>query len=223
MAAEKQKVEAPVLLSAPKAAIFCGVSRNTVCYWIRGGKLKCYRTPGGRYLIRPSDLENFMVEHGMFIPPALRKLAREDRRQGRDSADDAEPAILIVDDDALTRDVMVRALEPLGVPLLEASTGYQALHILTENPSVALVVLDLVMPGQHGVDTLEEIKRHNEQLPVIVVTGYPPGVPGNRGFGQVQPDVLLTKPFRRADLTSAARSLISATVACGEGADTPDG
>ncbi len=210
MSAYGKEPAGPVLLSAPKAAVYCGVSRNTVCYWIREGKLKYYRTPGGRYLIRPADLEEFMLEHGMFVPPEVRRMAQADRRQTAQTEEGTgEPGVLVVDDDHLSRMVVIRALESLEMPILEASTGYQALHILTENPSVALVVLDLVMPGQHGVDTLSEIKRHNPQLPVIVVTGYPPGRPGNRGFDEAQPDALLTKPFKRKDLVQAARSLLA--------------
>lgn len=182
MQAQKLDTARVRLLSPPKAAVFCGVSRNTVCYWIRQGKLRAYRTPGGHYMIRPADLEDFMKQNGMFVPPEVREMAAVDREHGDVAGSDTEPAILVVDDDAPTRAVMVRALESLSAPILEASTGYQALHILTVNPAVGLVVLDLVMPGQHGVDTLGEIKRHNAELPVIVVTGYPPGLPGNRDF-----------------------------------------
>lgn len=156
------------------------------------------------------DLEEFMLEHGMFVPPEVREMARIDRRQTAETGKGAdEPGVLVVDDDHLSRMVVMRALECLQMPILQASTGYQALHILTENHLVALVVLDLVMPGQHGVDTLSEIKRSNPQLPVIVVTGFPPGHSGNRGFDEVQPDVLLTKPFRRKELVDAARSLLA--------------
>jgi len=100
------------------------------------------------------DLEEFMLEHGMFVPPEVREMARIDRRQTAETGKGAdEPGVLVVDDDHLSRMVVMRALECLQMPILQASTGYQALHILTENHLVALVVLDLVMPGQHGVDT----------------------------------------------------------------------
>ena len=43
----------PSYISAPQAAKLCGVTRNTMCTWIRQGHLPSYKTLGGRNLIRP--------------------------------------------------------------------------------------------------------------------------------------------------------------------------
>lgn len=202
----------PVFLSAPKAATLCGVSRNTVCCWIRDGKLPSYRTAGGKNLIRPMDLVTFMRGNSMFVPQSLAEMAERDEKavgHGEDEKKTSkEPAILIVDDDSGARSLAVNCLQELKLPILEAETGYEAMHILTQRPEVALVVLDLVMPGQHGSKTFEEIRKLHEGLPVIVVTGYMQQ--GTESlFGDIAPDLIMTKPYDPEDLIQAAQAFLS--------------
>jgi len=206
----------PVFISAPKAATLCGVSRNTICCWIRDGKLPSYRTAGGKYLIRPSDLGRFMKDSGMFVPHALTELSVSDEltgnapTQGRKVADKAEAgAILVVDDDESARALAVRALSKLGRQLLEAENGFEAMHLLTKNPRVALVVLDLVMPGQDGADTFQLIRKKHPELPVVIVTGYPPA-DAEELFGDMDPDLVITKPYQPANLYNSAAILLAA-------------
>jgi excisionase family DNA binding protein len=202
----------PVFISAPRAATLCGVSRNTVCCWIRATKLPSYRTAGGKNLIRPGDLVAFMQKHGLFISPALQELAERDQQAQTPAAagpvTQKEPAILVVDDDPQARAMAVRALKKLGHPILEAQTGYEALHILVQHPEVALIVLDLVMPGQHGTETFAQIRRQNKAMPVIIVTGFAPD--GTEGvFGEDMPDLIINKPYDPQHLIEAARAYLS--------------
>ena len=209
----------PVFLSAPKTATLCGVSRNTVCCWIREGKLPSYRTAGGKNLIRPSELVSFMREHSMFIPQSLAEMATADEQaMGATTQEDSsateekvtskEPGILVIDDDPGARKMAVRCLTKLGQPIFQAETGFEGLHILTQHPEMALVVLDLVMPGQHGADTLKEIRKQHDKLPVIVVTGF--AAEGkDRLFGELAPDLIMTKPYEPKDLIQAAQAFVS--------------
>ncbi|MGA0333090.1 MAG: response regulator [Kiritimatiellia bacterium] len=211
----KNTIPEPVFLSAPKAATLCGVSRNTICCWIRDGKLPSYRTAGGKYLIRPGDLIQFMEENQMFVPPALTDIASADERnQNMDSPANPkretaqEPAILIVDDDAQMRDLTQRTLSPLGLPLIQAEDGYDALHQLTKNPLIALVILDLMMPGQTGDKTFREIRKTFPALPVIVCTGQ--GLEEAEGrFGDLKPDLILIKPFQPSHLLNSASTFLA--------------
>ena len=210
----------PVFLSAPKAATLCGVSRNTICCWIRDGKLPSYRTAGGKYLIRPSDLIGFMKENSMFVPAALEEIAREDELNHGSPSDTVvdifqedrntkqEPATLVVDDDASARVLAVRTLGRLGLPIIEAEDGYDAMHKLTKNPHVALIVLDLIMPGQDGARTFMEIRKQNKSMPVIVVTGFPPDE-SEKLFGEYEPDLVITKPYQPQHLQNAASTFLA--------------
>lgn len=211
----KDTLPEPVFLSAPKAATLCGVSRNTVCCWIRDGKLPSYRTAGGKYLIRPVDLISFMEENKMYVSQALVDLAQEDEdnaagadglRQNRETS--SEPSILIVDDDPNARSLAVRSLQKMGTPIFEAEDGFEAMHMLTKHPDIGIVILDLVMPGQDGIKTYAQIREQNKSLPVIVVTGYPPDE-AKQAFGDVEPDLVLTKPYQPGHLLDAARAFLS--------------
>lgn len=210
--ARENDLPEPVFLSAPKAATLCGVSRNTVCCWIRDGKLPSYRTAGGKNLIRPGDLVKFMRTNSMFVPQSLVEMAELDEKtMGQAEAEkttDREPAILIVDDDPGARGLAVKCLEDMGLPILQAETGFEALHLLVQHPEVALVILDLVMPGQHGTKTFEEIRKQDMGMPVIVVTGYT--AEGKETlFGDTGPDLIITKPYDPEDLIQAAQAFLA--------------
>ncbi|MBY0577987.1 MAG: response regulator [Burkholderiales bacterium] len=78
--------------------------------------------------------------------------------------------ILVVEDDASTRDIICRTLEKSGFSIIEAENGLMALNKLTENPSI--ILLDLMMPEMDGFEfiaKLREIPDH-QMTPVIVVT-----------------------------------------------------
>lgn len=204
----------PTFLSSPKVANICGVTRNTVCCWIRDGKLPSYRTAGGKNLIRPVDLVDFMGANHMFIPEALRKLAEEDRTlapnlAGKERVTSAEPVILIVDDDASARGFAAKCLESLGLPILQAETGYEALHLLTRRSEVALIILDMVMPGQHGSKTFTEIRKDFPHMPVIVCTGYPIEEVLKKFDSGAKPELIVQKPYRPAHLQDAARAFLA--------------
>jgi len=217
----KNEIPEPVFLSAPKAATLCGVSRNTICCWIRDGKLPSYRTAGGKYLIRPIDLIGFMKSNSMFVSQALNELALEDEKANAGEGDasnvsepvktrttsSTEPSILIVDDDPNARALAVRTLEKMDAPLLEAENGYEGMHMLTKHPEIALIILDLVMPGQDGIKTYTELRNQNVSLPVIIVTGYPPDE-SEAVFGDMEPDLILSKPYQPLHLLNAAKAFM---------------
>jgi len=209
----KNNLPEPIFLSAPKAANLCGVSRNTICCWIREERLPSYTTPGGRYLIRPVELIGFMQENNMFVPPALDDLAAEDEaNQQTESSSEKrettqEPAILVVDDDSDMREVADRTLKPIGLPILHAENGYEAMHHLTKNPLIALVVLDLNMPGQPGEKTFVEIRKTFPGLPVIICTGQTHEEAAER-FSEQKPDLIMTKPYQSSHLFGAASTFL---------------
>lgn len=177
----KTDIPQPVFLSVPEAAKLCGVSRNTLYTWVRKGKLGAYQTPGRTNLIRPSDLVVFMENSGMFVPAALVNLAQRDETEHTTAHRPAQPeapgaTVLVVDDDSISRSVLVRALNR-KYNMLQAQTGFEALHLLTLNEEIQVVLLDLRMPGQHGLTTLKEIKALRPTVSVVIVSGFAAEVP----------------------------------------------
>ena len=77
----------------------------------------------------------------------------------------------MVDDHAIVREGLRRIInDTKGVIVAgEASTGEEALNLILQN-KYDLVLLDISMPGKNGLQTLKEIKKHNANLPVLMLS-----------------------------------------------------
>ena len=88
----------------------------------------------------------------------------------------AGQTVLLVEDEAAVRAVVAWQLEGMGYRVLTASSGEEAWQVFRQHgDTVALVVLDLVMPGMGGAALYRLLRQANPELPVIVLSGYPPG------------------------------------------------
>jgi diguanylate cyclase (GGDEF)-like protein len=100
-------------------------------------------------------------------------------------ADDSpeRPKVLLVDDDDLALMLTAEALRGRGFEITEASSGEQALSMLTEwTPDI--IVLDAVMPGLDGFETCRELREATgfENMPVLMLTGLDDEVSINRAY-----------------------------------------
>ena len=80
--------------------------------------------------------------------------------------------ILIVDDEEVLRDVLDAVLRREGFDVVMAASGEQALSVLDDDDAIDLVILDVMLPGISGIDTLRAMRISNPHLPVIVITAY---------------------------------------------------
>ncbi|MBW8734349.1 MAG: sigma-54-dependent Fis family transcriptional regulator, partial [Asticcacaulis sp.] len=78
--------------------------------------------------------------------------------------------ILICDDDPTQRRLIQAVLEREGFAVLHAENGAQAIDRLSTTTGIDALILDLVMPGQSGIDTLKEIRAGGIRTPAIVLT-----------------------------------------------------
>lgn len=78
--------------------------------------------------------------------------------------------ILIIDDDAESREVVQEALEGKGFSFLESDSGESALELLNLN-DVDVVTLDVMLPGSDGIEVLRSIKELRPDTQVIMLTG----------------------------------------------------
>ncbi len=79
--------------------------------------------------------------------------------------------LMLVDDEADFRKAVTSVMTRRGFDITEASRGEEALALIIKvKPDI--VILDLNMPGLHGIDTLQEIRKIDENLPVIILTGH---------------------------------------------------
>ena len=81
------------------------------------------------------------------------------------------PTVLVVDDEPSILQSLGGLLSDEGFEVLTATNGYEALKII-ESDTPDLVLLDIWMPGLDGIDTLQEIKKNNPQIQVIIITGH---------------------------------------------------
>ena len=102
------------------------------------------------------------------------------------------PTTLVVDDEAMVRQLLRRMLEPDVCNVLDAEDGEAALRLIQrKRDSIDVVLTDLVMPGIDGFDILEVLTQYLPDLPVVCMTGYASSLDGRRRF----PATVLAKPF----------------------------
>ncbi len=79
------------------------------------------------------------------------------------------PAILVVDDEPIIRDLCARTLKDYRI--LQAENGQEALRVL-DHETVDLILVDVMMPVMNGLELLQKIKEQDPEQLVIVMTGY---------------------------------------------------
>ena len=79
--------------------------------------------------------------------------------------------VLVVDDEERFRNTLGKLLTAHGMTVTTAGGGAQALEILKEDPH-DIVLLDVKMPGMSGQETLQEIKKVDPDVEVIILTGH---------------------------------------------------
>ena len=119
----------------------------------------------------------------------------------------AEHRILVVEDEAQVRTLMMRVLEEEGYQAVPASDATQALEILDQGP-VDLVLLDLRMPGPtDGEDLLFMLRDRGDEVPIVVVSAWVDDDVVNE-----QPDcvyAVLKKPVPLAELLLTVRQALA--------------
>jgi DNA-binding NtrC family response regulator len=81
------------------------------------------------------------------------------------------PSLLIIDDEEIIRDALEALLATEGYHVASAATGQKGLDLLAQRPFDA-VLLDLMLPDKNGLEVLEDIKRLDDELPVVMITAY---------------------------------------------------
>jgi CheY-like chemotaxis protein len=79
--------------------------------------------------------------------------------------------ILIVDDEPEIREILSNVLSRQGYTVIEAKSGKEALELVDQGPEIDLVLLDLILPQQGGIEILKELKSRHPQLAVIMMSG----------------------------------------------------
>jgi CheY-like chemotaxis protein len=129
------------------------------------------------------------------------------------SVDDAAAGrtVLVVDDDARNLFALSGILELHGFRVLHAENGRRGIETLVNNPDVALVLMDVMMPEMDGYTATAEIRRMPQyaELPIIAVTAK--AMPGDRDKSLASgASDYVTKPVDTRDLMACVRRWLPA-------------
>lgn len=126
----------------------------------------------------------------------------------------AYKSILVIDDEAEIREVLRAFLIRNGYKVVTANDGLQGIKAFEENP-IDLVITDLLMPEQEGIETMMQIREKRSDVPIIAISG------GGRMAGIM--DILQTakllgaartfsKPFNPLEVVEAVRQLTEPSI-----------
>src|SRR5580698_519313 len=136
---------------------------------------------------------------------------------------DAEPHLLVVDDDARLRDLLRRYLTDSGFRVTGASNAAEARAQLASF-AFDLVVLDVMMPGESGLDLTRALRTENagsSAVPVLLLTAM--AEPSDRVNGLEQgADDFLAKPFEPRELVLRIRNILQRRPVAEEPSPPPD-
>lgn len=117
--------------------------------------------------------------------------------------------ILLIDDDELVRRTLTLALRAAGHEVHTAREGREGLQILS-SAQPDLVITDIIMPDQEGIETIMQIRKRDSRIPIIAISGA--GVSGTldflgtaTAFGATR---VIRKPFRPGVLVDAVRECL---------------
>ena len=117
--------------------------------------------------------------------------------------------VLLIDDDDLLRGVLAKTLGYAGHTVVEAVDGQQGVELFRATP-IDVVITDLIMPVQEGVETIIALRRDNPTLPIIAISG---GLTGSRVYldiaGKVGANRILHKPFAPPELMRAIEEVLA--------------
>jgi CheY-like chemotaxis protein len=120
--------------------------------------------------------ERLLNETSLFLHRVITDLPAEKQNmlQRLNSSDEdlVGQTVLLVDDDPRNIFALSSALERRGMNVLTATTGAEAITLVEETPSLALVLMDIMMPEMDGYQTIERIRQNkaHRRLPIIALT-----------------------------------------------------
>ncbi len=168
------------LLTVKETAEYLRIPLPTVYYLVQRGQLPAIQI-GGRWRVKKEALDRDIL-----------------REEG-----DSQPSVLVVDDDENLQEMFKLFLKKAGFARVIVGTGREALSALKKQ-KFDLCFLDLMLPDITGDEIYKEIKKSHNDMPVVIITGYPDSVMLDNilKFGPV---TVLKKPLKVEQLAQTLK------------------
>ena len=141
----------------------------------------------------------------IYLPASEKKLPKETATEG--NITQGSETILLIDDEKKILEVAQAMLTKLGYHVVVAGSGKEAVQMMSQQgTSIALVILDLIMPGMDGGMTFDRIRDIQPEMPVLISSGY--AIDGqateilNRGCNG-----FIQKPYSLSELSKKIRQI----------------
>jgi two-component system response regulator PilR (NtrC family) len=115
-------------------------------------------------------------------------------------------SILVIDDEEIMREILETLLSREGYSVRLASNGTEGLELARSLPFDAVIV-DVMMPGIDGLQVLEELHKHDEELPVVMITAFASMENAISAMKKGAFDYI-TKPFKNDEVLVVLRNAI---------------
>jgi diguanylate cyclase (GGDEF)-like protein len=190
-----------------------GDSKTRRIYETLRDRILSRELPAGTKLPSHLDLAAEFGVAPMTLRTVLAQLENEglvSREQGRGTfvRPPGLPAVLVVDDDAMTRVLMRAQVTKSGYRSVEAGSPKEALDVLERDRSIDLVLSDVHMPDRSdGVAFIQTVRRRWPDLPVAAVTAYPDDLTDLFGSPEC-PMLILSKPVGAYQLDGLLRLVL---------------
>ena len=122
--------------------------------------------------------------------------------------------ILVVDDESRMRKLVKDFLVRENYEVLEAADGEAALDIFYREPDIAMLILDVMMPGQNGFEVCREV-RESSKVPIIMLTAKGDESDELNGF-ELGVDEYIAKPFSPKILAARVGAILRRSVGSGQ-------
>ncbi|MCF6186498.1 MAG: response regulator [Desulfobulbaceae bacterium] len=117
--------------------------------------------------------------------------------------------ILVIDDDEQMRVLLRQVMEWIGYTVIDAENGRKGMQKQREEP-VDLVITDLIMPEQEGLETITSLKREFPEVKIVAISGG--GRIGPEAYLpaalELGADLVFSKPFDVKEFVTAVRELL---------------
>jgi DNA-binding NtrC family response regulator len=117
--------------------------------------------------------------------------------------------VLIVDDEEMVLDVEGLMLKKMGFNILKANSSKKACRLYrNKKDDIDLVILDMLMPGDHGAVTYKKLKMINPGIKVLISSGFWKDL-NVKAILSDGPNSFIQKPFKFAEFTKKIDSILS--------------